>query len=352
MLLTLVLMATGVKAESICFDDINGDGEYTDSAEIQSCFGDDEHQVCPIEAHRCVGLPGQWTCPIPGNRCVENKLGRAMCSSRECVDLDEVPVVSHELEYTMYVDDGPKDSNGNCLGQVMMFSGRVMECHPPGLSNAWQNCCRHSGEVIQDTVGSFSEIGMGVEAIKHIYKAVKAGYVAFDAARQAGQTVAQSAQAGAGAAGNSLVAFDPASLAMTVAITLVLDYLTQACSPTDLETALLKSSGFCHELHPQRCSKSVLGECVQKTRVFCCFNSKLSRIINESGREQLADLVDFGDSTSPDCRGFTPEEFQSIDFSKIDLTEYYEDLRHDSAEVIQAGAEQKVRAYEQQFIID
>jgi len=31
----------------------------------------------------------------------------------------------------------------------------------------------------------------------------------------------------------------------------------------------------------------------------------------------------WGTAKHPYCRGFTPEEFQSIDFSKVDLTEYY-----------------------------
>ncbi len=27
------------------------------------------------------------------------------------------------------------------------------------------------------------------------------------------------------------------------------------------------------------------------------------------------------------CRGFTPEEFQALDFGKIDLSEYYADIQ-------------------------
>ena len=34
----------------------------------------------------------------------------------------------------------------------------------------------------------------------------------------------------------------------------------------------------------------------------------------------------WGEAKSPNCKGFTPEEFQKIDFSKLDLSEFYGDL--------------------------
>ena len=56
----------------------------------------------------------------------------------------------------------------------------------------------------------------------------------------------------------------------------------------------------------------------------CCFASKLARIINEQGRPQLG--IGWGSPEAPDCRGLSPEEFQSIDFSQIDLSEYIDDM--------------------------
>ncbi|MDZ7818235.1 MAG: hypothetical protein U5K55_06300 [Aliarcobacter sp.] len=35
-----------------------------------------------------------------------------------------------------------------------------------------------------------------------------------------------------------------------------------------------------------------------------------------------------GSPENPQCRGFTPEEFQKIDFSKIDLTEFVKDIQN------------------------
>jgi len=61
---------------------------------------------------------------------------------------------------------------------------------------------------------------------------------------------------------------------------------------------------------------------VQKKKTYCCFGSPLARIAAEQGRIQLG--FDFGTAKSPNCRGFTPEEFQKLDFSKIDFSEWLE----------------------------
>lgn len=79
----------------------------------------------------------------------------------------------------------------------------------------------------------------------------------------------------------------------------------------------------------QFCSKKLkLGFtkiCIQKSDSYCVFNSTLAKVIQEQGREQLA--ISWGSAENPKCRGFTPEEFQKIDFSKIDLTEFVQDIQ-------------------------
>jgi conjugal transfer mating pair stabilization protein TraN len=77
------------------------------------------------------------------------------------------------------------------------------------------------------------------------------------------------------------------------------------------------------------CSKKLklgfVSICVQKSDSYCTFNSSLGKIIQEQGREQLG--ISWGSAENPQCRGFTPEEFQKIDFSKIDLTEFVKDIQ-------------------------
>lgn len=75
----------------------------------------------------------------------------------------------------------------------------------------------------------------------------------------------------------------------------------------------------------ERCDHKVLGVCIQKSQVYCVFQGKLARIIQEQGRrDQLK--VSFGSGDSPNCRGITVPELQSIDFDKINFSDFYSDL--------------------------
>jgi len=92
----------------------------------------------------------------------------------------------------------------------------------------------------------------------------------------------------------------------------------------------------CHYIG-EYCSKKlkllVKKICVQHKKTYCCFNSKLARLIQEQGRQQLG--ISWGDAKHPNCRGFTPEEFQKLDFSKMDLSEYYDGLSQSLSPAIQ-----------------
>jgi conjugal transfer mating pair stabilization protein TraN len=72
------------------------------------------------------------------------------------------------------------------------------------------------------------------------------------------------------------------------------------------------------------CAKKRLGVCIKKKSSFCCFGSKLLKAFHEQGRRQIN--LGWGSPKHPMCRGFTIEEIQRIDFSKLDLSEVFEDL--------------------------
>ena len=75
----------------------------------------------------------------------------------------------------------------------------------------------------------------------------------------------------------------------------------------------------------ERCDRQVLGACIQKSQVYCVFQGKLARIIQEQGRrDQLG--VKFGSGNSPNCRGITIPELQQINFDLINFSDFYEDL--------------------------
>jgi len=99
------------------------------------------------------------------------------------------------------------------------------------------------------------------------------------------------------------------------------------CNETEQMIAELKRRGMCHKVGSY-CSKKILGICVQRKNTYCCFNSKLARIVHEQGRPQLEAFAGnlWGEAESPRCRGFTVEEFQMLDFNRIDLSEWYGDI--------------------------
>ncbi len=72
------------------------------------------------------------------------------------------------------------------------------------------------------------------------------------------------------------------------------------------------------------CAEKEFGICTKKKTTFCCYQTKLSRIINEQGRRQLG--MGVGDPENPQCHGLTLTQFSQLDFSKIDFSELFQDL--------------------------
>jgi len=99
------------------------------------------------------------------------------------------------------------------------------------------------------------------------------------------------------------------------------------CKEDEKILARKNDNGMCHYVG-KYCSKKLkfLGGsvCIQHKKTYCCFNSKLARIINEQGRKQLN--ISWGTAKHPNCRGFTPQEFQKLDFSKMNLGEFYKQI--------------------------
>jgi conjugal transfer mating pair stabilization protein TraN len=95
------------------------------------------------------------------------------------------------------------------------------------------------------------------------------------------------------------------------------------CQSEEIATAQKNKAGLCHELGTY-CAEKLLGACTRKKRSFCCFTSKLLKAVHEQGRSQLD--IGWGSPKSPNCQGFTPEQLSEIDFSKLDLSEVYEDM--------------------------
>lgn len=73
------------------------------------------------------------------------------------------------------------------------------------------------------------------------------------------------------------------------------------------------------------CAHKALGVCLEKKERYCLFDSKLAQIVQDQGRRgQLG--ISFGKASSPDCRGITIDELQSIDFDTLNFASFYSDL--------------------------
>ncbi|MBI3753317.1 MAG: conjugal transfer protein TraN [Deltaproteobacteria bacterium] len=100
------------------------------------------------------------------------------------------------------------------------------------------------------------------------------------------------------------------------------------CSAQENQFVNLKAAGVCHTVGTYCKSYSKILGCLQTAETACCFGSKLARIVHEQGRPQLRSFTGkniWGQPETPECGGFTTADFQSLDFGKIDLSEYLGD---------------------------
>ena len=145
-----------------------------------------------------------------------------------------------------------------------------------------------------------------------------------------------------------VVAFDPWSLAIAVVIYIVMSMMS--CDEEEGKLAMKEGARLCHAVGTY-CSSCirVLGHCVScttHTTKKCCFNSSLARLINEQGRAQLR--KGWGSAQNPDCSGFTVAQLQRLDFSRLDLREFYASIvprLPDASAIRNRNATQATRCY-------
>ena len=120
-------------------------------------------------------------------------------------------------------------------------------------------------------------------------------------------------------AGAAALAGGPAAIAA-----LATPFLTLfACSQDEMKLDIKDRMGLCHNLGTY-CSSKILGICTTKRTAYCCFESKLSRVLQEQGRPQLG--KPWGSAKKETCQGFTVDEFARLDLSVMNFTEVYADF--------------------------
>ena len=128
------------------------------------------------------------------------------------------------------------------------------------------------------------------------------------------------------AAGSLTMNFSPSGFFLAVAMEFVMDYLS--CNAADQLHVMREAAGLCHYVGSYCEKKSGLG-CLIKKESWVCFNSKLALLVQEAARLQLG--LGWGTPEAPMTRGLTVEEFQSLDFSKMDLTGIITEVARESA---------------------
>jgi len=321
-----------------------------DSSVVTNINGTDYCAECPLDpAFPCGVLPS--VDPV-----------NPVCSKNMCIA--SISSVSSTLLPANIADYRPAEQ---CTGVLRIFGGRKMRCRESGVQTGFNNCCS-ANDTINDPMGSTMDFYTGITTVKTVYQTVQAGYYAYQimngftgtqiAALESlgvSQTVTQAAISGAAGAtttGQAVSAamtnylqatlLNPTTIAIGVMIWAVTQLLMGTCDQEDITTAVLNDSGYCHKIQSY-CEESwpIVG-CVQDANEYCCFNSKLARIVHEQARSQLSS---FQPNTWSDCRGFTPEEFQMIDFSKIDFSEYFADIQTRTQANIQQNIQQGVQNY-------
>lgn len=274
-----------------CGADLNGNGDMSESGEVKACDQlTDFTAQCPLQRRTCVAEDGGYVCPTDRSLACQNTgSGAPTCSPNMCSNSGGSGVVEEDVDQPEPQNNGPTDANGNCLGVLRLFPGQGMRCRRSGSQTAFQNCCSNKNGKLADTMGE------------------KGGKTQREYKTEA----------------NSFAVWD------------------NQCDIQDQKAAQLADSGYCISLGTYCAEKWTFG-CVQRAQGYCCFNSKLSKMIQEQGRAQLPSMGSFGSAKNPQCRGFTLQEFQSLDFSKIDLSGYYADFRTQSQGMMQSNTQDNV----------
>lgn len=285
----------------------------------------------------CEVTESSYTCPVPpsANVTTSNCPANVFCLAGSCFNTSytndsdfarSMSFMEAAREAGVYLD----------TNNMQVFKGEANSCR----DRLFKNCCAAdasgAGMSNQSLFGTGSrlvyDVLMNSENREFLYQGLSALLTSggFSGSFTSyGVTVAVNGTAlPAGSAvmysGESMViAFDPWSLAIAVVIYVVMSMMS--CNENEGKLAMKEGAGLCHTIGSY-CSSCIrifgyCVSCIENTTGKCCFNSKLARIINEQGRQQFG--KGWGSAEGPECSGFSIAQLQSMDFSRMDLTEFY-----------------------------
>ena len=236
--------------------------------------------VCPLSGSPQGQAPGQnYTCVEPSGS------STYYCSPYLCYnDTTNTPVPTTETMPPPQTNNGTMTSSG-CSGNIYIFPGQAMQCTRDFALG--ENCCSHS-KFLAGSRNCSSDSQVIAEAI--IYDEQYSPPVPV---------------------------YSGSGDMNTAPIT--------SCSASSIATGCGQQGEAVYIGNYCSLQLPAVGTCLAQTYVFCSFQGLLATIIQAQGRAQLAggpDAVSWGSVSSPNCTGFTPTQFQELNFSNMNLTEY------------------------------
>jgi conjugal transfer mating pair stabilization protein TraN len=244
--------------------------------------------------------------------------------------------ITQQREYTCKVAEATSNTVANCGSQQYCIEGNCFDtgaAPDPDFAKAvtGMEIAREAGVYVDEA--SFQVFkGQDNRCSKSVLKNCCKGASApsnglTNLAIAGGSAYAFDVLAGGGMKSSLMIAgVDPTTIALAIAVMVVQQMMT--CDTDEVLVAVKRDHRLCHYVGDY-CSKKisvVFGKiCVQHKETYCCFNSKISKIINEAARTQVPGMG-WGSPENPSCQGISIAQFQAMDLSTVDFSEFYADI--------------------------
>jgi len=123
-----------------------------------------------------------------------------------------------------------------------------------------------------------------------------------------------------GAGGQALSMLNNAMVGMQVAKLII--GLIWHCDKRDIELDVQKKLKNCVHIGTYCSQKIPLIGCVKRKESYCCFNSPLSRIMQQEIRKQPQMGLSWGRPKSPDCRAISTDMLEKVNWDQVNLDEW------------------------------
>lgn len=241
------------------------------------------------------------------------------------------------VEIWAYGLDGAYGSTG---AWSVVSSGTVFET-PVDLISEVYSAITEPFTSMYDSVASMlgEQLGteLGLEAIKQQVVQWLGEWIASTFGETAASTLLSATVSGTGAAATTTYSMAGSLLSSIVTVVGIIYAIYQiaklvvqlifACTEEEMKLQMYRTQRMCTK--PDEigtyCSAKFLGACVAEKQTYCCFSSPFARVFQEQARKQLH--TTFGLPKEPTCEGLTMEQLGTLDFDKMDFSEWIDMLK-------------------------